>query len=421
MGDLYFDNIEDRSYTDEMILSDVEALVKSGQREGTVIDYKSDVSDQDNWPQTVAAFANSFGGLIVFGVEGKNDQPRRTTGFDPKGVEIKTKLASMVIDRIQPRPDFSVRVVTFDKGTNKEIALVRVAEGRNPPYMHSKEQEHRVYVRTGAQKAEADYLQLLSLFEKRERTAPHFEGSPEGAFGADPNFFIPDPVVSDRASPQFFRFVMIPPSDVGSLRLSGETERRFAKCIGNILGTTGDIPSIRSRDATVFRVSGGAYREQRFALSAFGPAGFISYPFIRTNTGPKFVPEHFCKYLLDFLCVSSLFYERAARFYGPLQLHVTMTITGGADILDSLPSHVSNRVGGAYLFDPPLNHVSQQVQTGLEVSLHPTLASRLQEYLETVLTDIARPHGSVLSAEFRTSMKGDVDNAVSRLMSARDH
>jgi len=71
MGDLYFDDIEDSSYTDKMILTDVEALVRSGQREGTVIDYKSDVSDQDNWPQTVAAFANSFGGLIVFGVEGK--------------------------------------------------------------------------------------------------------------------------------------------------------------------------------------------------------------------------------------------------------------------------------------------------------------------------------------------------------------
>src|SRR5258708_21043391 len=166
MGDLYFDDIEDRTYTGDMILADVEAIVRSGQREGTVIDYKSDISEQDTWPQTVAAFANGFGGLIVFGIEGKNDQPRRVTGFDPKGIEIKTKLTSMVIDRIQPRPDFAVRVVTLDKKTGREIALLRVSEGRHPPYMHSKDQEHRVYVRIGAQKAEADYLQLTSLFEK---------------------------------------------------------------------------------------------------------------------------------------------------------------------------------------------------------------------------------------------------------------
>ena len=274
-------------------------------------------------------------------------------------------------------------------------------------------------MRIGAQKAEADYLQLLSQFEKRGRIVPRFEGSPEGAFGTDPNFFVPTTDDENRASPQFFRFVLIPPNDLAPIRLSGETERRFAQCIHDIRSSGGTIPSIRSRDATVFRVSGDAYREQRFALSAFGPAGFISYPFIRMNTGPKFVPEHFCKYLLDFLCVSSLFYEKAARFYGPLQLHVTTTITGGADIFDALPNHLSDRVGGAYLFDPPLSHVSQHVQTELEVSMHPTLASRLQEYLETVLTDIARPHGSVLSTGFRGSMKDEVDKAAAQLLSAR--
>jgi hypothetical protein len=67
-----------------------------------------------------------------------------------------------------------------------------------------------------------------------------------------------------------------------------------------------------------------------------------------------------------------------------------------------------------------MNHVSQHVQTELEASMQPALSSRLQEYLETVLTDIARPHGSVLSAEFRNSMKQDVDSAVSRLLSARN-
>jgi hypothetical protein len=325
----------------------------------------------------------------------------------------------MVIDRVQPRPDFSVRVVSFDKAATKEIALLRVAEGRNPPYMHSKDQEHRVYVRIGAQKAEVDYLQLLSLFEKRERAAPSLESSAEGAFGTDPNFFVPSYDDTNRASPQFFRFVLIPSADVAPLRLSGETERRFAQCIADIRGTIGDIPRLRSRDATVFRVSADMYREQRFAMSARGPVGFIAYPAIRTNQGPMFVPEHFCGYLSEFLSISSLFYERTVRFYGPLHLYVTMTIPGGADIFDGMPNR-PNRVGGAYLFDPPLNHVSQHVQTELEVSMQPPLSSRLQEYLETVLTDIARPHGSVLSAEFRNSMKQDVDNAVSRLLSARN-
>jgi predicted HTH transcriptional regulator len=144
MSDLYFDNIEDKAYGDQMILDDVRALVKSGQREGSVLDYKSDISDKDNWPATVAAFANTFGGLIIFGVEAKKDKPRRVTGFDPKGIEIGTKLTSMVISRIQPRPDFSIRVVNYDEDPTKEIVLLRVSEGRHPPYMHSKDDEHRI-------------------------------------------------------------------------------------------------------------------------------------------------------------------------------------------------------------------------------------------------------------------------------------
>ena len=172
MRDLYFDDIENKTYSDTMILEDLRALIKAGQREGPLLDYKSDLSSKDNWPSTVAAFANTFGGLIVFGVEGKNDQPRRLSGFDPMGVEVRTKLTSMVLDRIHPRPYFWVRVVTHDQDPTREVALLRVAEGRNPPYTHSKDSEHRVYIRAGAQKAEADYLQL-SAFLRSARVRAH--------------------------------------------------------------------------------------------------------------------------------------------------------------------------------------------------------------------------------------------------------
>ncbi|HYW38673.1 MAG TPA: hypothetical protein VE957_11205 [Terriglobales bacterium] len=198
------------------------------------------------------------------------------------------------------------------------------------------------------------------------------------------------------------------------VRLSGETENRFAQCINDI--RPGSVLLIRSQNATVFRVSGDAYQEQRFGLAANGTTGFVSHLGIVTNTGLMFVPDHFCKYLLDFLCVSSLFYERSARFYGPLQLCGTMS---GAYLFDGMPQG-QHRLGGAYLFEPPLAHISQNSRSELEVSMHPTLANRLQEYLDTVLTDIARPHGSVLNAGFRESIKETVDDAVKRLISARN-
>jgi hypothetical protein len=78
--------------------------------------------------QTAAAFANSFGGLIIFGVEGKDDEPRRMTGFDPRGVEIKTKLTRSLLSRIQPRPDFRVRITNCTDQA-KEVVVLRFRKG----------------------------------------------------------------------------------------------------------------------------------------------------------------------------------------------------------------------------------------------------------------------------------------------------
>jgi len=82
MGNLYSDNIEDKnSYSDETVLKDVRALISVGYREGTLIDYKKDVSDKDNWPEAAASFANTFGGLIIFGVVEKQGRPTQLTGL----------------------------------------------------------------------------------------------------------------------------------------------------------------------------------------------------------------------------------------------------------------------------------------------------------------------------------------------------
>ena len=86
MPDLFTDNIEDqKAYTDEMILRDVRALIVIGQRENSLIDYKTNISEKDNWPEGATAFANTFGGLIIFGVEAKDDVPTAMPGFEPRG------------------------------------------------------------------------------------------------------------------------------------------------------------------------------------------------------------------------------------------------------------------------------------------------------------------------------------------------
>ncbi len=414
MRDLFFDDIENKSYSDAMILEDVRALIRAGQREGPLLDYKSDLSPKDNWPPTVAAFANTFGGLIVFGVEGKSDQPRRLSGFDSKGVEVKTRLTSMVLDRIHPRPDFSVRVVTHDEDPRREVALLRVSEGRNPPYMHSKDSEHRVYIRVGAQKAEADYLQLSSLLEKRKSAGSQTIMRATELLQLQ----IHRPVGSNQVSPNVFRFILSPRNMGAGVRLNFETERQFRQCIADVSGKqSSDGSTIRSRDVTIFPVGADAYQEQRFGLAASG-IGFVSFPCITTQDGLFFVPMHFCRHLLDFLSVSSLFCERTIQFFGPYVLHVALVIAESFNLFGGLPTR-SQDIEGTRLFHPPLEVIRLGIATEIEVAMSPISGARLQDYLEAIMIDVVRPSGSVLAPEFRTAMQTLVDDAMKRLASVR--
>jgi Putative DNA-binding domain len=418
MGDLYFDDIQDeKAYPDETILRDVRALINAGQRESFVLDYKKDVSDKDNWPEAVVAFANTFGGLIIFGVVAKGDKPHTLTGFDPHGVEIKTRLVSTLLSRIQPRPDLQVRVVTLDTDPIKEVAILRISEGSQPPYMHSKGDEHRVYIRVGAQKAEADYLQLSALLEKRGKTE-----SPAASFltslsGSQSQLYIREPLDPNVRSRNWYNFILAPDDNRAARRLTIEVERQFAQCIEHLYGQP--HPSklvIRTQAATYFRRGTGTGSEQRFAVTANGSLGFATLACIRTNDGPFFLPLSFCRDLIDFLILAASFYEKS-YYYGGNLLEVSLQILDRAQLYSGVPTR--NRPNqGSGLFDPPLEsiQVAEDVPpTQIRVSLHPLTTERLRGYLEAVMNELARYAGSVLSTSFAASTQPLVEDGWNRL------
>ena len=420
MGDLYTYDIEDEvTHPDEAILRDVRALLTSGVREGPLIDYKADISEKDNWPDTVAAFANSFGGLIVFGVTGQGDQPVSLAGFDPKNAETKTRLANTILSRIRPRPDFAIRVVNLDTDTSREVAILRVAEGNIPPYMHSKGDEHRIYLRVSARKTEADYLQLTSLLDKRNKMASRAVISPASLFD-NSQLHVYDPPASNQISPETCRFVIAPINPPSGPRLNFETEDSFRSCIGDLVRPQRTWPLIRSKNATLFRMGADVYIEHRFGIAAGGGIGFVAPPCIKTDNGRFFVPAHFCRHLLNFLGVSLLFHERAMKFYGPCLLHVNLTTANETALFEGVPAPQTQGLEGSGLFDPPLlSMAGLNAGTQIEVNLQPPTSDRLQEYLETVLLDLVRPIGYVLSPQFRVMTELLVGEFLDRLRRVR--
>jgi hypothetical protein len=419
--DLYLDDIEDqKTFPDDLILLQIRSMIRADVREGPLVDYKADVSEKDNWPDTVASFANCFGGVIIFGVEAKNDRPLTLSGFDPRNREIKTMLTNTILSRIQPRPDIAVRVVVFDEDPQKEVAVLRVSEGLVPPYMHSKGEEHRIFLRITARKVEADYLQLSSLIEKRVRSQSR--NTPRSTL-IDPQSPLQayERAGSNIISRNFYRFIISPQRlDVGP-RLNFGSERSFRSCVDKIWGAqSADLPVRRTRDITVFSIRSHGGGEWRLGLDETGALGFASRACVDTETAPCFAPIVFCHNLLDFLITSSLFHERVLRFFGSSRLNVSLCVDEVL-LVPGFPTRSPNgHMPGSELFHPPLESLSVNTSSEVEINLQPMTRCRLLDCLEAILLSLVRPAGHVLHPRFEQGVQELVTDALERLKMARD-
>ena len=70
-------------------------------REGYTVDFKEKWGDKSL--RVVAAFANTFGGIIIVGVSEEGGRAKDVVGEDSKG-ELKTRLASSIAASIAPTP-----------------------------------------------------------------------------------------------------------------------------------------------------------------------------------------------------------------------------------------------------------------------------------------------------------------------------
>ena len=134
--------------------------------ENTTCDFKESVERKQpkSWLKSVSAFANSMGGVLVFGVNDKGE----TVGLDNAKSD-----AEFISDRIKtfidPVPDFELVTKPTDNG--RMILEVHVAAGDITPYYYVNSGTHIAFVRIGDESVVANAHQLSALVLKgRNRT-----------------------------------------------------------------------------------------------------------------------------------------------------------------------------------------------------------------------------------------------------------
>lgn len=130
-------------------------LIRAG--ENSTIELKQDTIHQESLLQEIVAFANTEGGIIIFGVEDNTDNIIGLT--KPQIDDIDKKIANITNDLIKPFLQIITKTVIIEE---KLLFLIFVPKGNNKPY----NTKGAIYVRQGSTKrALTDKDEILRLYQ----------------------------------------------------------------------------------------------------------------------------------------------------------------------------------------------------------------------------------------------------------------
>lgn len=159
---------------DNVLITDLEdflainAPIQQRPPEGLRIDYK--LKEPTDLSETVAAFANTFGGLILIGVESvrtKHNFPTSLPGDTFPGGDVKARIAGKILSQVTPRPEISIGVVPVPSKNDRVVVVVRVAAGPWPPYEFSMSNAVRIPVRVQDTNRQATLREIEQLIQRR--------------------------------------------------------------------------------------------------------------------------------------------------------------------------------------------------------------------------------------------------------------
>ncbi|MEG2276171.1 MAG: ATP-binding protein [Clostridia bacterium] len=132
-----------------------------GKAEDTNIDFKEklETDKPKSWLKSVSAFANTKGGIILYGIRDKTHEKVGITDAE----QATSKIAELINDRISPIPRYVLEVISED---GKDFIALEIGQGSTTPYYYCSDGKKEAYVRFGDQSKVAPDHILKSLILK---------------------------------------------------------------------------------------------------------------------------------------------------------------------------------------------------------------------------------------------------------------
>lgn len=125
------------------------------------IDYKEKLEERKpkSWLKSVSAFANSKGGIILFGVE---DNTHNLKGIENVKI-VAEKITEFINSKITPLPRYEINTFTED---GKDFLELKIGDGPSTPYYFISDGRREAYIRLGNQSIVAPEHILNNLILK---------------------------------------------------------------------------------------------------------------------------------------------------------------------------------------------------------------------------------------------------------------
>jgi hypothetical protein len=125
----------------------------------------------------VAAFANTFGGILVIGIEkGQADAEAKLVGV-MSASELTTGIASAIATNISPTPSYDIMECHKPGETNKRFCAIRIRSDATLHLVTKKDISNPVWIRNADQTIRADAAQLRMMIDREKQSVTDVQNS----------------------------------------------------------------------------------------------------------------------------------------------------------------------------------------------------------------------------------------------------
>lgn len=164
--------------------------------ETTNIDFKVDLEKEKpkSWLKSVSAFANTKGGIILFGVDDKTREEKGITDV----VKATEKISELINARIEPLPRYELNYFEED---GKDFIELEIGDGPITPYFYVADGRKEAFIRSGNQSIPAPAHILQNLILKGKNIT--FDSLPSEYNVGDLSFTLLAATIKDKTGKKF--------------------------------------------------------------------------------------------------------------------------------------------------------------------------------------------------------------------------